>query len=193
MSEDKKYIYPSISARLIAGMIDLVVVSIPYVILAYILGVNSYLTELFEQAARVSADAELTQEDRARLWEILWEDNKDKLIDTAYIIVGCTVLAGFICTYPAWILKGKSIGKHICCMRIVDEADYKKPDAVQYFIRFVGYILIIGHSWIIFNKRRRSLHDILSGTIVIYEEDRWFGKLWKKFKDWVKSLFKRSK
>jgi len=74
-----------------------------------------------------------------------------------------------------WTAIGSTIGGVILGVRIVNKRG-KNPTFIQATIRFCTEILvpvfgIIGGIWILFDRRRRALFDIIAGTYVIYSWD----------------------
>lgn len=74
-----------------------------------------------------------------------------------------------------WITKNGTIGKIITKCQILDAKTLAKPSIKQYIIRLFGYMIdfiLLGLPFFIIymNKRRRSLHDILAGTVVIRDK-----------------------
>jgi uncharacterized RDD family membrane protein YckC len=81
-----------------------------------------------------------------------------------------------IATYlPAcWALTGRSIGKALYGLRIV-QADGSPMTFARALVRFGAYWLSalpfgLGFLTVIFDPRRRSLHDRLAGTLVVFDE-----------------------
>jgi uncharacterized RDD family membrane protein YckC len=74
----------------------------------------------------------------------------------------------------SWALTGRSIGKWLLGLRIVraDGADFGLARCV---VRFAGYWLSaipfgIGFLASLLDRRRRTFHDRLAGTLVVYDE-----------------------
>ncbi|GKT11560.1 MAG: hypothetical protein ISEC1_P0524 [Thiomicrorhabdus sp.] len=71
-----------------------------------------------------------------------------------------------------WIYKSATPGKMILKLSIVDTKTGGKPSTGQFFIRYLGYIpstviFLLGFIWIVFDNKKRGLHDIIAGTVVI--------------------------
>ncbi len=71
--------------------------------------------------------------------------------------------------------KGATPGKKFVHIKIVDAKTFKDIDNKQAITRSLGYIpstflLGIGFFMVAFRKDKRSLHDLLAGTSVIYED-----------------------
>jgi uncharacterized RDD family membrane protein YckC len=88
-----------------------------------------------------------------------------------------------------WIYKSATPGKMIFGMEIVDAKTLGKPTKMQLFLRYIGYFVCtftlgLGFLWIIFDSKKRGLHDYMAGTVVIYPKPL--------DADWQKQLFKRN-
>jgi len=70
-----------------------------------------------------------------------------------------------------WLAAGQTPGKRIMGVRIV-RIDGGRVELGNVVRRFVGYwlscILFLGFLWILVDNQRQAWHDSLSGTIVIY-------------------------
>lgn len=72
--------------------------------------------------------------------------------------------------------KGATPGKKFVHIKIVDAKTLKEIDNQQAITRSIGYIvstlaLLIGFFMVAFRKDKRGLHDLLAGTVVIYDEE----------------------
>ena len=81
-----------------------------------------------------------------------------------YILPAILVLA-------FWLYKSATPGKMATRLTIVDAKTGKKPTAVQFLLRYVGYFLssifLLGFIWVAFDKRKQGWHDKIAGTVVI--------------------------
>jgi uncharacterized RDD family membrane protein YckC len=84
-----------------------------------------------------------------------------------------------IATYlpSCWALTGRSIGKALFGLRIV-RADGTELNLWHSALRFAGYWLSalpfgLGFLTVLFDKKRRSFHDRLAGTLVVFDEPSW--------------------
>jgi uncharacterized RDD family membrane protein YckC len=69
-------------------------------------------------------------------------------------------------------LSGKSFGMMMTNTRVVDARSFDHPSPPRILVRSVGYLIGVGFAMIgllaiAFNQRRRGLHDLLSGTVVV--------------------------
>jgi uncharacterized RDD family membrane protein YckC len=120
------------------------------------------------------------------------------VIDTFMILTPVTVIIGMIFGYESlknpelnpeagifqmgmyaiitvlfWVFfNGQTPGKKALEMSVVDSKSFTKPNLFQSVIRYVGYfisiITLIGFFVGLFRKDKRTLHDLLSRTAVIY-------------------------
>ncbi len=105
----------------------------------------------------------------ARYWG---EDNilSNNITNAAWLIMILFAVTNFV-IFP--LFSGQSVGKMLTGLRVV-KADGNSPTLGKLFLRhFVGYFvtfLTLGLGFLpaIFNKSGRTLHDFISGTIVIY-------------------------
>lgn len=87
-----------------------------------------------------------------------------------------------------WKIWASTPGKIVFGLKIVDEKTLKDPSTAQCFLRFLGYIvamipLFIGFLMIPFNKKKKGLHDMMAGTVVIYSRP-YNATLEEKKKKW---------
>jgi uncharacterized RDD family membrane protein YckC len=75
-------------------------------------------------------------------------------------------------------------GKWILGCEIVDSKTFQKPTLKQLIIRYCsyyisGFILYLGYLNILWDKKNRCWHDILAGTVVIYNpaNTNWLGRI----------------
>lgn len=88
------------------------------------------------------------------------------------VIMGAIIIA-------LWVRYGGSPGKLLAGMKIADTRTFAKPTIWQSLIRFLGYFVslippFLGIAWMAFNKRRQTWHDIIAGTVVIFEPEPWY-------------------
>lgn len=71
-----------------------------------------------------------------------------------------------------WLKTQSTPGKMLLSMKIVTNDTMQKPTLFQYILRLFGYTISVvplglGLFYILLNKKRRSLHDVVAGTVVI--------------------------
>jgi uncharacterized RDD family membrane protein YckC len=140
--------YAGIVSRLIAYVIDAVIVVSALTVGAYVVAAVARTMNIVEDASLEPAREALTG---AIALSITFG---------TYLVLG-------------WWLFGKSIGKAIMGLRIV-RADGSTPGVWKSILRFVGYGLsalfcFAGFGWIAIDNRRRGWHDHLAGTYVVYD------------------------
>ena len=99
-----------------------------------------------------------TQPQTSIKWELLFE---------------VSVLVVTMIFWKRW--RGATPGKKFVHIKIVDAKTFEDIDNKQAVTRSFGYIvstlaLLIGFIMVAFRKDKRGLHDLLAGTVVIYEE-----------------------
>lgn len=74
-----------------------------------------------------------------------------------------------------WRRGGQTPGKKFAHIKVVDNKTQENASYIQLSIRFIGYfisfLLIFGFLVGLFRKDKRTLHDILSATAVIYTDN----------------------
>ncbi len=76
-------------------------------------------------------------------------------------------------TIIMWVTKSATPGLMAIPAQIIDVRTGQKPSALRFIIRYVasflfGYLMGLDYLWIVFNKKKRALHDVVSGTAVIH-------------------------
>jgi uncharacterized RDD family membrane protein YckC len=78
-------------------------------------------------------------------------------------------------TLGFWNATGQTPGKKMAKVIIVDSKSLKKPTLVQLLVRLLFFIMpvfaFISFFVMLFHPKKRTLHDIFSGTAVIYKAD----------------------
>lgn len=74
-----------------------------------------------------------------------------------------------------WFYKSATPGKMVLNLKIVDAKTGGKPSTGQFIGRYFGYYLsmlplFLGLVWVAFQKQKRGFHDLVAGTMVIYED-----------------------
>lgn len=101
------------------------------------------------------------------------------------------LLLGILIVGAQW-LYGNTPGKWLLGLKIVRRTSLAPIARWRYLLRYLAYIpsvgiLMLGVVWSHFNRERRTLHDIIAGTVVI--QTRPAGWYWGKVKQgfrWVK-------
>lgn len=74
-----------------------------------------------------------------------------------------------------WHRFGGTVGKLLFGLRVLDEKTLQKPSISQCMKRFFMFplsvlCLFIGVIWSVFDKKSRTWHDIVSGTVVVVKK-----------------------
>lgn len=95
---------------------------------------------------------------------------------TASLLGAGTVWFGFLSAYfvLCWATSGQTLGMRMMGLRLVGH-DGTPPNLCRAIIRYVGRALSIallftGYLLVLVHPRRRTLHDILAGTFVVYSD-----------------------
>ena len=75
-----------------------------------------------------------------------------------------------------WGHFGRTPGKLLLDLRVINARTGEPPGYVRAFIRYIGYFvsalpLGLGFLWIVFDRQRQGLHDKLAGTRVVMVAD----------------------
>ena len=146
-------------SRLIAFIIDLVIISITTTIILF--GITEIITFfglniLFNRWISNSVNAE-TINSVIRIFVVI-----------LYYVYSIVYFATF------YSLVGYSPGKYLVGLRVV-RTDGFRLGFWRSVVRGIGYylsalLLFMGFIWIIFDKNRQGLHDKIANTVVIYRE-----------------------
>ena len=149
--------------RFIASFADTVFLALPLAIVIYFLSNGNwfdfslYLQNLQYAMSGNAIKALQTQPQMSLKWELLFE---------------VSVLMVTMIFWKRW--RGATPGKKFVHIKIVDAKTFQDITNTQAITRSIGYIastfaFLIGFIMVAFRKDKRSLHDILAGTIVIYD------------------------
>jgi uncharacterized RDD family membrane protein YckC len=77
-----------------------------------------------------------------------------------------------------WTYFGATPGKMIFGAKIVDAKTFKNPSLGKSIVRYIGYIpstllLFGGYIMVAFDKKKRGLHDVMAGTLVVVPKRRY--------------------
>ncbi|MEA3523439.1 MAG: RDD family protein [Campylobacterota bacterium] len=160
-----KTIYASFWTRLVASLLDTVILAVPIGVLVYFLSDGQWMNfEQFQNAIQMAqygnAQALQAMPQTDMTWELLFE-----VLMMVIIIV----------FWKRW--AGATPGKKILGIEVVNFEDNATLTNKQMIIRYVGYIistlpLLIGFFMVLFRQDRRALHDLLSATAVIHTDSK---------------------
>ena len=170
---NKEVRYAGFFVRLIASLIDLIILTLPISILIYFLNDNAQVIE-------ASNYQEMIQYAQTGNTVALIEEYK-KLLINLFSFSTWDMISFFIFMFVAVVFwkkfDGATPGKKILKIKVVDSEIFGKITNTQAITRSFGYIPAtlffgIGILMVAFRKDKRGLHDLLAGTAVIHDEDK---------------------
>ena len=120
--------------------------------------------------------------DTADLPESRW-NTFDMLVDLVnerplYFLPPILLFVGMILAYylTLELTMGQTVGKRVLNLTLID-ADGERPEAIMVLIRNLVRVVSVltlglGYLWAAFDTERRTLHDWISGTWVVYPPTR---------------------
>ena len=159
----KKQRYAGFWVRFVASFLDTLFLALPVGIVIYFLSDGNWFDfsqyqQNIQMAMSGNTHALDTQPKTSLKWELLFE---------------VAVLLVTMLFWKRW--RGATPGKKFVHIKIVDAKTFQDIDNKQAITRSFGYIvstfiLLIGFIMVAFREDKRSLHDLLAGTAVIYDE-----------------------
>ena len=153
--------YAGFWIRFIASLLDTIFLALPVGIMIYFLSGGEWFdfTQYqynLQMAMSGNPHALDTQPQTSMQWELLFE---------------FSVLVVTMLFWKQW--RGATPGKKFVGIHIVDAKTYGEITNKQAITRSFGYIVstfvfLFGFIMIAFRKDKRALHDLLAGTVVIY-------------------------
>ena len=155
--------YAGFWIRFFASFLDTLFLALPIAIVIYFLSDGSWFDfsqyqQNIQMAMAGNTNALKAQPQTSLKWELLFE------------------LSVLIVTILFWRrYRGATPGKKFAGIKIVDAITLKDINNKQAITRSFGYIVstlafLIGFIMVAFRKDKRGLHDLLAGTVVIYEK-----------------------
>jgi len=156
--------YAGFWIRTLASFFDTLFLALPVAILIYFLSDGNWFDfSIYQQniqyALSGNAQKALVSQPQVSLqWELFFE---------------ITVL---LLTILFWRKnRGATPGKKFVHIKVVDRKTHSEINTKQAITRSLGYIVsilvfLLGFFMIAFQKEKRGLHDMLAGTVVVYEE-----------------------
>jgi len=154
--------YAGFWIRFVASFFDTLFLALPIAIVIYFLSDGnwfdfSHYQHNIQMAISGNVNALNSQPQTSLKWELLFE---------------VTVLLITILFWKRY--RGATPGKKFVHIKIVDAKTFQEIDNKQAVTRSFGYILstftfLIGFFMVIFRADKRSLHDLLAQTAVIYD------------------------
>ncbi len=164
--------YAGFNIRLLAQIIDTILLTIFFIPMGYIFpAANKTVPPEVMEAMHQHNQGTLPPEQlNSILAPYFLNDLLPNILAVAFLQL---IIVGVIFVI-FWKKKGTTPGKAILKLKVVDADTLQNPSMMQSFIRFIGYLvcmltLMFGFMLVMFNKRRRGLHDIMANTLVIYD------------------------
>ncbi|MBU1659286.1 RDD family protein [bacterium] len=156
--------YAGFWIRFTASFFDTLFLALPVAVVIYFLSDGNWFDfSQYQQnmAYALSGNAQkalATQPQTSLQWELLFE---------------ITVLIVTMIFWKRW--RGATPGKKLVNIKIVDSQTFQDINNKQAITRSLGYIVstllfLIGFIMVAWRKDKRGLHDLLAGTVVIYDE-----------------------
>ena len=156
--------YAGFWIRFIASFLDTLFLALPVGIVIYFLSDGNWFDfsqyqQNIQMAISGNAHALDSQPKTSLKWELLFE---------------VAVLLVTMLFWKQW--RGATPGKKFVHIKIVDAKTFEDITNTQAITRSLGYIastfaFLIGFLMVGFRKDKRGLHDLLAGTVVIYEDE----------------------
>lgn len=161
---DEKALYASFTTRLIASILDTVIISLALLPLLYLISqflISNADKQLF--ITFISSKEPLSESEIAVFQAIFSRIIIDYIIQLALFSVVVIVF---------WNYKSATPGKMLLGFKIVDANTLEDITGEQSLKRFFSYFismapLCLGFFWVHFDKKRQAWHDKIAGTVVI--------------------------
>ncbi len=154
--------YAGFWVRFVASFLDTLVLALPVGIIIYFLSDGNWFDfSQYQQNLQMAINGNLHALDKQPQTSFVWE-----------LIFEISVLAITIIFWDKW--QGATPGKKFLHVKIVDAKTFKDITNKQAITRSLAYIpstlsFGIGFLMIALRKDKRGLHDLIAGTVVIYE------------------------
>ena len=81
------------------------------------------------------------------------------------------IWAGFLVVYltVGWSASGRTLGSQAMGLRVTDAGGRRLHGGVAFGRALIASIFPIGLLWCAFDRRNRALHDLLTGSTVVYD------------------------
>ena len=150
--------YAGFTSRLLAMIIDTVILVLAYVGLTWFISTSVKLLPI----GRVFGFS---------LSVLLGDEGSGQLVSTGTTIAVFTISTiGYYVFF--WMMTGQTLGMILMGLRVVT-IEGRRLTAWRAIIRFIGYIIaalpfFLGFAWILVDNRRQGWHDKIAGTYVAY-------------------------
>ncbi|MDQ7043272.1 MAG: RDD family protein [Sulfurimonas sp.] len=156
--------YAGFGVRFVASLLDTIFLALPVGILIYFLSDGNWFDfSQYKQNIMMAMSGNTHALDKQPQTSLRWE-----------LIFELSVLLVTMLFWKRW--RGATPGKKFVHIKIVDAKTLQDIDNRQAITRSFGYIastfaFLIGFIMVAFRKDKRGLHDLLAGTVVVYEEE----------------------
>ena len=156
--------YAGFWIRFFASFLDTLFLALPVAIVIYFLSDGNWFDfSQYQQNIKMAMSGNINALNNLPKTDKTWE--------VINLIVTITVTMIF---WRRW--RGATPGKKFVHIKIVDAKTFEDIDNRQAITRSFGYIvstltLLVGFIMVAFRKDKRGLHDLLAGTVVIYDEE----------------------
>lgn len=156
--------YAGFWIRFLASLLDTIFLALPVGIVIYFLSDGNWFDfSQYQQNIQMAMSGNTHALDSQPQTSLKWE----------FIFEASTLLVTML-FWKRWC--GATPGKKFVHIKIVDASTLKDIDNRQAITRSFGYIastfaVLIGFIMVAFRKDKRGLHDLLAGTVVVYEEE----------------------
>jgi len=150
--------YAGFASRLLAMIIDTVILVLAYVGLTWFISVAIKLLPI----GRVFGFS---------LSALLGQEGSGQLVSSETVIAVLT-LSTIVYYVFFWTMTGQTLGMILLGLRVVT-IEGRRLTVWRAIIRFIGYIIaalpfFLGFAWILVDNRRQGWHDKIAGTYVAY-------------------------
>ena len=150
--------YAGFASRLLAMIIDTVILVLVYVGLTWFISVSVKLLPI----GRVFGFS---------LSALLGEEGSGQLVSTETVIAVFT-LSTIVYYVFFWMMTGQTLGMMLLGLRVVT-VEGRRLTVWRAILRFLGYMIaalpfFLGFAWILVDNRRQGWHDKIAGTYVAY-------------------------
>jgi len=150
--------YAGFTSRLLAMIIDTVILVIAYVFLTWFISVSVKILP----TGRVFGFS---------LSALLGQEGSGQLVSGETVIAVFT-MSTIVYYVFFWTITGQTLGMILMGLRVVT-IEGRRLTAWRAIIRFIGYIIaalpfFLGFAWVLVDNRRQGWHDKIAGTYVAY-------------------------
>ncbi len=160
---DKNIRYAGFWIRFLASLLDTVFLALPVGIVVYFLSDGAWFDfAQYQQNIAMAMSGNTHALDKQPTTSLSWE----------FLFEGLTLVVTML-FWKQW--RGATPGKKFVHIKIVDAKTFEDIDNKEAITRSFGYIVstlafLMGFIMVAFRKDKRGLHDLLAGTVVIYDK-----------------------